>query len=214
MKMPDAILSANELDLLTREDQSSFDEVAVYFSKEEWGSLSEEQKELYKNVMMENYQTLRSLGLVNAKPLVLSKIEHGEEPYVRGHQKIRTEQNPLHPTKGSAEMKLSFVPKLEQEDKPDMTVQQQVKEEEIPINICESLHDEHLEPKVIHNEGEEERDEKDIQQIKIYLDPCTSGSICKDTSSSTNTYSTVELNHKPHYGTGEGTMFYSGIKPY
>ncbi|XP_053567382.1 zinc finger protein 517-like [Bombina bombina] len=68
--------------MLTGEEQMEFDEVAVYFSEEEWGCLAEEQKELYKDVMMENYQTLSSLGYVHMKPLLVTKIEHREEPYV------------------------------------------------------------------------------------------------------------------------------------
>ncbi|MEE6505929.1 hypothetical protein FKM82_007395, partial [Ascaphus truei] len=39
-----------------------FDKVAIYFSKDEWDYLKEEQKELYTDVMMENYQNLQSLA--------------------------------------------------------------------------------------------------------------------------------------------------------
>ncbi|XP_063781350.1 uncharacterized protein LOC134929702 [Pseudophryne corroboree] len=40
----------------------SFDEVAVYFSEDEWCHMEEWQKELYKQVMQENLDTVLSLG--------------------------------------------------------------------------------------------------------------------------------------------------------
>ncbi|KAM4617359.1 zinc finger protein 184-like [Discoglossus pictus] len=60
-----------------------FDDVAVYFSKEEWDCLIAEEKELYREVMEENYRNLREIGLVDVKPAIISKMEQGEEPYAR-----------------------------------------------------------------------------------------------------------------------------------
>ncbi|XP_075054533.1 uncharacterized protein LOC142140667 isoform X2 [Mixophyes fleayi] len=62
--------------------QVTFDDIAVCFSVEEWKGLQAQQKDLYREVMTDNYQNLTSLGLTETTPEIVVKIERGEDPCI------------------------------------------------------------------------------------------------------------------------------------
>ncbi|KAM4703184.1 uncharacterized protein WCC33_011782 [Rhinophrynus dorsalis] len=66
-----------------------FNEVAVYFSEEEWRHLESWQKELYSNVMREIHSTLISLGYTIAHPDVLCRIRKDQDPYISSTEEER-----------------------------------------------------------------------------------------------------------------------------
>ncbi|KAM4721746.1 zinc finger protein 573-like [Rhinophrynus dorsalis] len=76
------------------QERSVFDEVAIYFSKEEWDGLKTNEKELYRNVMMENYQILKSLGGITEKPEIILKIERGGDLHVKENCQHKEKETP------------------------------------------------------------------------------------------------------------------------
>lgn len=48
--------------ILVWQEPVTFEDVAVYLSRAEWDAIAAGQKELYRTVMLDNYELLTSLG--------------------------------------------------------------------------------------------------------------------------------------------------------
>ncbi|MBZ3872999.1 Zinc finger protein 334 [Sciurus carolinensis] len=60
----------------------SFKDLTVNFTHEEWQQPDPDQRLLYRDVMLEKYSNLISVGFHVSKPDVIFKLEQGEEPWI------------------------------------------------------------------------------------------------------------------------------------
>ncbi|XP_030050295.1 zinc finger protein 398-like [Microcaecilia unicolor] len=99
-------------------DQASvvFKDVAAYFLDTEWNILGEWQKELYKKVIKEIHDILKSRGYSIANPDVIFKVIKEDEKYFTHHFEWEGNQNPNDPTKSLPIVTSVFSLNVKQED--------------------------------------------------------------------------------------------------
>ncbi|KAM4641278.1 uncharacterized protein O3C94_015664 [Discoglossus pictus] len=126
-------------------------------------------------MMDEKHQTLRTEGISGKRSSGLHdynlfpELINEEGQYERDERDIQQVKIPTHTCAASDKEKTPLFSTLHQEE-INMRSPEQIKEEEIPVTIGESLHEKSMNTISVIKEEEDEMDEKDILQVTIQSD--------------------------------------------
>nr|XP_033789474.1 zinc finger protein 82 homolog [Geotrypetes seraphini] len=143
--------------------QVKFEDIAISFSQEEWEYLDEEQKQLYREVMEENYQTLLSLATGSpTTPKIISHIKQGEEPYIRGEPEL--EERETGKSSCSADHQIQHEWKREKNQGEDPVEMEQI--QTLSKNVCENISQgtEKINTKNYKQESKNQRDPTEVSR--------------------------------------------------
>ncbi|KAM4642567.1 uncharacterized protein O3C94_016866 isoform 1-T2 [Discoglossus pictus] len=131
-----------------------------------------------------NSQKTRTVGMSRHRSSGICDVNLGSDLII-GDGRYEREEKDIQKVEIHSSMerrKPLVVAKADQEEEKYVRRPRQIKEEEIPVNISEGLHDYNLHIVTVKEEEHDKREQTDIEPLEIPSDPCAGGSMERNTS--------------------------------